>query len=83
MYDSDKNGFIDKKELETVLIAIFELVGETDINNSINVKKRVDEIFDKLDSNNDGLISQEEFVEGFINDPSFTHLMDEPCNLFK
>lgn len=80
MYDSDKNGFIDKKELETVLIAIFELVGDTDTNNSINVKKRVDEIFDKLDSNNDGLISQEEFVEGFINDPSFTNLMDEPCN---
>ncbi|RNA19109.1 neurocalcin -like protein [Brachionus plicatilis] len=79
MYDKDKNGFIDKKELENVIIAILELVGENDKNNSVNAKKRVDEIFKKLDANNDGLISQEEFIKGFSNDPSFTKLMDESC----
>lgn len=76
MYDTDKNGYIDKKEMENVIVAVYELVGETDIN-FLSVKKQVQDLFLKLDSDSDGFISENEFIEGYLNDSTLSKLINE------
>ena len=77
MYDTDRNGYIDKKEMERIIVAVFELVGETVKKNSLNAKKLVEDLFAKLDTDNDGLISEEEFVQGSLNDPCLSNIIDQ------
>ena len=52
-YDFDKNGFLDKNELETLLKKFFP---EKTLD-----QEGFDALFDKCDKNKDGKISREEF----------------------
>ena len=69
MYDSDGNGKIDKKEMEKIIVAIYDLIGETNRKGENEPKKRVELIFKKIDKDNNGYLSKDEFVEGCIGDP--------------
>ena len=69
MYDSNRNGKIDKKEMEKIIIAIYDLLGETNRKGDNDPKHRVEAIFKKLDRDNNGTLSEDEFVEGCLNDP--------------
>jgi len=74
MYDIDRNGYIDKKEMKKIMDAIYDLLGEEKAGpNSPNLK--VDQIFSKMDTNGDQKLSKEEFVSGCLQDEYLRKLL--------
>jgi len=69
MYDNDHNGTIDKKEMEKIILAIYDLLGEEKRKGDNDPKKRVESIFAKLDRDQNGTLSEDEFVDGCLADP--------------
>ncbi|KAL8622437.1 hypothetical protein ACOMHN_034102 [Nucella lapillus] len=69
MYDIDGNGTIDKNEMESIIRAIYNMLGNaiTDVNVE-TPKERTVKIFHKMDINKDGVLTKEEFTQGCIND---------------
>jgi Ca2+-binding EF-hand superfamily protein len=51
MYDIDKNGCIDKKEMEKIIESIYDLLGEENRKGDNAANSRVKKIMDKLDVN--------------------------------
>ncbi len=64
MYDVDKNGSVDKKEMQRIIEAIYDLLGEELRKGENSPSERVETIMSKLDKDNSGSLSQDEFVEG-------------------
>ncbi len=62
IYDSNDDGFVERKEAERIVHSIFQLYGEN-VSSSV-AKEQVDKLMDKLDKDKNGLISEEEFVNG-------------------
>ncbi len=75
MYDIDKNGKIDRKEMEKIIEAIYDLLGEENRKGDNSPTKRVHKIMAKLDKDNDGKLSPEEFIEGCLSDEILRHLL--------
>ncbi len=75
MYDIDKNGKIDRKEMEKIIEAIYDLLGEENRKGDNSPTKRVHKIMAKLDKDNDGKLSPEEFIDGCLNDEILRHLL--------
>ncbi len=67
MYDVDRNGTVDKKEMQKIIEAIYDLLGEELRKGENSPSERVKTIMKKLDKDNSGSLSQEEFVEGTIS----------------
>jgi Ca2+-binding EF-hand superfamily protein len=75
-YDRDNNGEISRKEMEKVLRSIFELAGEKDkMRRNEDAKIIVNNLFVKFDKNNDGIISEEEFINGCLQDSTLLSLI--------
>jgi len=74
MYDIDRNGFIDKKEMKKIMDAIFDLLGE-DKRGPNAPESKVDQIFAKMDINGDGKLSKEEFISGCLQDDYLRRLL--------
>jgi len=77
LYDSDSNGMITRDEMLKVISCIYKMVGDAhswpaDISTP---EKRVDNIFKEMDTNNDGVLALEEFIEGATDDPSILTLL--------
>ncbi|KAJ8305706.1 hypothetical protein KUTeg_016251 [Tegillarca granosa] len=70
MYDIDGDGYISRDEMENLIKAI-SLMALSDDNSS--PRELTESLFQKLDTNKDNLISQEEFIVGAQKD---TMLMD-------
>ncbi|XP_042144188.1 frequenin-1 [Ixodes scapularis] len=73
LYDLDNDGFVTRSEMLDIVTAIYVLHGkagpsEADAS-ADNPRKRVDQLFAKLDTDSDARISREEFCEGFKTDP--------------
>lgn len=73
LYDLDNDGFVTRSEMLDIVTAIYVLHGkagpsEADASTD-NPRKRVDQLFAKLDTDSDARISREEFCEGFKTDP--------------
>ncbi|KAI0989843.1 hypothetical protein GJ496_002156 [Pomphorhynchus laevis] len=68
IYDINKNGFVDKKEMSKILTAIYDLMGVEDRSGTNDPKKRVDLVMNSLDKNHDQKISREEFVQSCLVD---------------
>lgn len=64
MYDVDRNGSVDKKEMRKIIEAIYDLLGEELRKGDNSPTERVKTIMNKLDKDNSGNLSQDEFVEG-------------------
>ncbi len=64
MYDVDKNGSVDKKEMQRIIEAIYDLLGEELHKGENSPSERVETIMSKLDKDNSGSLSKDEFVEG-------------------
>jgi Ca2+-binding EF-hand superfamily protein len=59
-------GFIEKTEAETIVQSLYKCYGE---NVSVSsAKKQVDKLMSKFDKDNNGLLSEQEFVNGCMND---------------
>lgn len=67
MYDVDKNGSVDKKEMRKIIEAIYDLLGEELRKGDNSPAERVKTIMNKLDKDNSGNLSQDEFVEGKLS----------------
>lgn len=60
--DFDGSGFIDKKELRSMLEAFFTYITK-DGTNSEEINKEVDNAIGEMDLNKDGMVSFEEFLK--------------------
>ncbi len=68
MFDIDKNGKIDAKEMATLIDAIYDLVDEKNRTGENSSKEKVKRIMSKLDMNNDGKLTLDEFIDGCLKD---------------
>ncbi|CAF0716342.1 unnamed protein product, partial [Brachionus calyciflorus] len=68
MYDVDKNGKVDGKEMEKIIEAIYDLLGEEIRKGENSPSERVKTIMRKLDRDNNGFLNEDEFVEGCLAD---------------
>lgn len=61
-----KKGFIEKSEAENIVQSLYQMYGE---NVSVSsARKQVDKLMFKFDKDNNGLLSEKEFVDGCLND---------------
>ncbi len=72
LYDIDGDGYISREEMMRVVSAMYRMIG-----NMVPLpvgeetpEKRVNKIFELVDTDQDGRISFREFKEGCRNDPS-------------
>lgn len=68
IYDMDRNGKIDKKEMEKIITAIYDLLGEDNRTGENSPSERVKLILKKLDADQNGYLTQDEFVDGCLAD---------------
>ncbi|XP_074672921.1 guanylyl cyclase-activating protein 3 isoform X2 [Strix aluco] len=77
LYDADGNGCIDKKELLNIFTAIQAINGYT----STSPEEFTDMVFQKVDVNNDGQLSLEEFITGVEKDEGLMELITKTFDL--
>ncbi|CAG2119257.1 unnamed protein product, partial [Medioppia subpectinata] len=76
IYDIDEDGFITTEEMGNVIKAIFRRRGLR-----LDIESKVQEIFNRMDVNKDGVLSKEEFIRGFKTDPQIlSALVAEQCS---
>lgn len=73
LYDIDHNGMIDKKEMQKIIRAIYDL-SETNVSRDLN-NNDIKHIMEELDKNQDQFISKEEFIDGCLNNPKIVELL--------
>ena len=75
LYDIDESGFIDGQEIESIIRTMDQVEGRSFIKSVLDgnskiklkpVKTRAEEIMTSFDTNQDGLISRDEFTEGYM-----------------
>ncbi|KAK7483489.1 hypothetical protein BaRGS_00025288 [Batillaria attramentaria] len=66
--DISHGGLINKKELETVMKASYNLLGKTP-------EQMADKVFNRMDKNHDGQLTREEFNAGCAADPFLLQLL--------
>ncbi|XP_076245312.1 neurocalcin homolog isoform X2 [Calliopsis andreniformis] len=66
-YDLNGDGYVTRKEMLIIITAIYEMLHN---GQSIQrmVDRHVDKVFEKMDIDKDGVISQEEFISSCKND---------------
>ncbi|XP_053691417.1 Kv channel-interacting protein 4-like [Sabethes cyaneus] len=65
LYDINHDGKITREEMTDIAIAIYELMGAREDGGSddAQIKSKVDRVFQKMDTNCDGVITIEEFLD--------------------
>ncbi|CAG2115573.1 unnamed protein product [Medioppia subpectinata] len=69
LYDLDNDGYITREEMCSIIEAIYQMLGPNIENEEENAEKRVEMIFNHLDTNKDDKLSMDEFMEGSTQDP--------------
>ncbi|XP_021143390.1 guanylyl cyclase-activating protein 3 isoform X1 [Columba livia] len=77
LYDADGNGCIDKKELLSIFSAIQAINGYT----NMSAEEFTNMIFQKIDVNNDGELTLEEFINGVERDEDLMELITKSFDL--
>ncbi|XP_069131508.1 neurocalcin homolog [Argopecten irradians] len=72
MYDIDNNGYVSREEMIEIIQAMFKMTGNGD---AAAAEERTDKIFNLMDKNSDGQLSQEEFIEGARSDPTIIQML--------
>ena len=75
MYDKDSSGSITIGEMIQVFATLYENEG-LDQNMAV---ARAEQVFGSLDINNDGDITEEEFVKGCLEDEDMVNLLSDTC----
>ena len=68
-FDQDDGGTIDVEEAFEIVVALFKMAGKstTGIRSEIEIEDCVDNIIDAVDTDGDGVITKEEFVQNAMN----------------
>ncbi|NXN39332.1 GUC1C protein, partial [Rhinoptilus africanus] len=77
LYDADGNGCIDKKELLSIFTAIQAINGHT----NMSAEEFTNMVFQKIDVNNDGELTLEEFISGVERDEDLMELITKSFDL--
>merc|ERR1711975_55976 len=76
LYDLDNSGTVTKEEMVDVFIGIYEMIGHlSGEEEEVTPKEMVERIFVDMDSNNDGVLSLEEFLSGASEHPTLESLL--------
>ncbi|XP_052124655.1 Kv channel-interacting protein 1 isoform X1 [Frankliniella occidentalis] len=77
LYDINGDGCITRSELTEIVVAIHELMGRRahQVEDDRKCREQVDRVFRKLDLNQDGVITIEEFMESCLKDEIITRSM--------
>ncbi|KAJ7320368.1 hypothetical protein JRQ81_019879 [Phrynocephalus forsythii] len=77
LYDADGSGTIDKKELLSIFSAIQTING----NQDMTPEEFANMVFEKIDVNNDGELSLEEFITGIESDENLLEIISKSFDL--
>ncbi|XP_035726597.1 neurocalcin-delta B-like [Vespa mandarinia] len=80
-YDLNGDGWISKHEMITAIFAIYEMVNNDQTVWSM-VNRHVDRLFEKMDTDKDGMISIEEFIASCKNDTLIQNQLTEFNNFW-
>ena len=75
MYDVDGNGVIDVDEMTKVVQAIYGMMGEGSADPAYWAKVRTGNIFRRMDENGDGYLTEEEFIQGCLQDDDLSKML--------
>ena len=75
MYDVDGNGVIDPYEMCKVVEAIYGMLCEDATAPTSSAKERAMKIFHRMDENEDGHLTEEEFLRGCLEDDELSKLL--------
>ncbi|CAG0879626.1 unnamed protein product [Darwinula stevensoni] len=76
MYDVDGNGVIDLGEMIKIVQAIYDMLGNNAANKPVDsADQRAKIIFNKMDENNDGHLTEEEFLNGCMQDEELSKIL--------
>ena len=75
MYDADKNGVVDLEEMENCIQAIYDMLGATAKKPTESAKQRAKDIFTRMDKDQDGGLTIDEFLEGCLNDEELSKIL--------
>ncbi|TRY76317.1 hypothetical protein TCAL_12025 [Tigriopus californicus] len=81
MYDIDNSGIIDRSEMENVMKSIYSMLAAVSEAPPDDPKKRANAIFSEIDINDDGGLSQEEFLKGCLKDDELMKLLEQLFNV--
>ena len=75
MYDVDGNGVIDQEEMTNIVQAIYDMLGADATKLSDTVEEKTKNIFNRMDENNDGSLTEEVFLKGCLQDDELTKML--------
>lgn len=75
MYDVDGNGVIDIQEMTKIVEAIYEMLGSGSVKPVDTAEERAKTIFAKMDDNNDGSLTETEFLNGCLQDGELAKML--------
>lgn len=74
MYDADRSNYLNRDEVNKVIVAIFRMKGNDAVEEMAFIQTL--EIFKKLDKDNDGLITKEEFCKTAASEKSILDILN-------
>merc|ERR1712123_469376 len=75
MYDVDGNGVIDQDEMTKIVQAIYDMLGAGAVKPTDTAEERAKNIFNRMDENNDGSLTEEEFLKGCLQDDELSKML--------
>lgn len=79
IYDLDKDGYITEHEMTEILKAMYKMTRESHTG-GLSAEEKTKEIFMKMDKNQDGNLSMQEFIKGVQTDVSILRLLTSASN---
>jgi len=78
MYDVDGNGWIDLEEMTRLVGSIYKMLGQHQLVQQETAGDRARSIFERMDANNDGRVTRDEFMRSCMADENMIGLLTPP-----